>query len=77
VKEIRSQIAKTTSNYDREKLQERLAKLVGWVAVIKMGAATETEMKKKNARGRTRSMPLVRRWRKALFPGGAWPWRVT
>src|SRR6201994_1804628 len=45
VKEIRSQIEKTTSDYDREKLQERLAKLVGGVAVIKVGAATETEMK--------------------------------
>src|SRR5207249_10916571 len=45
VKEIRGQIDKTTSDYDREKLQERLAKLVGGVAVIKVGAATETEMK--------------------------------
>src|SRR5207248_11101080 len=50
VKEIRSQIDKTTSDYDREKLQERLAKLVGGVAVIKVGAATETEMKAKKAR---------------------------
>src|SRR4030081_3398829 len=50
VKEIRSQIEKTTSDYDREKLQERLAKLVGGVAVIKVGAATETEMKEKKAR---------------------------
>ena len=50
VKEIRSQIDKTTSDYDREKLQERLAKLVGGVAVIKVGAATETEMKEKKAR---------------------------
>jgi len=48
--EIRSQIDKTTSDYDREKLQERLAKLVGGVAVIKVGAATETEMKEKKAR---------------------------
>src|SRR2546423_10795928 len=47
VKEIRSQVDKTTSDYDREKLQERLAKLVGGVAVIKVGAATETEMKEK------------------------------
>src|SRR5262249_20736008 len=47
VREIRSQIEKTTSDYDREKLQERLAKLVGGVAVIKVGAATETEMKEK------------------------------
>jgi chaperonin GroEL len=50
VKEIRNQIEKTTSDYDREKLQERLAKLVGGVAVIKVGAATETEMKEKKAR---------------------------
>ena len=50
VKEIRSQVEKTTSDYDREKLQERLAKLVGGVAVIKVGAATETELKEKKAR---------------------------
>jgi chaperonin GroEL len=48
--EIRSQIEVTTSDYDREKLQERLAKLVGGVAVVKVGAATETEMKEKKAR---------------------------
>lgn len=50
VKLIRAQIEETTSDYDREKLQERLAKLVGGVAVIKVGAATETEMKEKKAR---------------------------
>jgi len=50
VKQIRMQIDETTSDYDREKLQERLAKLVGGVAVIKVGAATETEMKEKKAR---------------------------
>jgi chaperonin GroEL len=50
VKQIRSQIEDTTSDYDREKLQERLAKIVGGVAVIKVGAATETEMKEKKAR---------------------------
>ncbi len=50
VKQIRAQIDETTSDYDREKLQERLAKLVGGVAVIKVGAATETEMKEKKAR---------------------------
>jgi len=50
VKEIRAEIDKTTSDYDREKLQERLAKLVGGVAVVKVGAATETEMKEKKAR---------------------------
>ena len=48
--EIRAQVENTTSDYDREKLQERLAKLVGGVAVIKVGAATETEMKEKKAR---------------------------
>jgi chaperonin GroEL len=50
IAEIRTQIENTTSDYDREKLQERLAKLVGGVAVIKVGAATETEMKEKKAR---------------------------
>ena len=50
VKQIRGQIEETTSDYDREKLQERLAKLVGGVAVIKVGAATESEMKEKKAR---------------------------
>ena len=50
VKQIRAQIEETTSDYDREKLQERLAKLVGGVAVIRVGAATETEMKEKKAR---------------------------
>ncbi|GIX47983.1 MAG: hypothetical protein KatS3mg131_2194 [Candidatus Tectimicrobiota bacterium] len=50
VKQIRTQIEETTSDYDREKLQERLAKLVGGVAVIKVGAATEAELKEKKAR---------------------------
>ncbi len=50
IKQLRTQIADTSSDYDREKLQERLAKLVGGVAVIKVGAATETEMKEKKAR---------------------------
>jgi chaperonin GroEL len=50
VKEIRAEIERATSDYDREKLQERLAKLVGGVAVIRVGAATETEMKEKKAR---------------------------
>ena len=50
VKQIRTQVEETTSDYDREKLQERLAKLVGGVAVIRIGAATETEMKEKKAR---------------------------
>ncbi|MGN2393737.1 chaperonin GroEL, partial [Pelomicrobium sp. G1] len=50
VKQIRAQIEETTSDYDREKLQERVAKLAGGVAVIKVGAATEVEMKEKKAR---------------------------
>jgi chaperonin GroEL len=50
VKQLRAQIEDTTSDYDREKLQERLAKLVGGIAIIKVGAATETEMKEKKAR---------------------------
>jgi chaperonin GroEL len=50
IKQLRAQVEETTSDYDREKLQERLAKLVGGVAVIKVGAATETEMKEKKAR---------------------------
>jgi len=50
VKQLRSQIEETTSDYDREKLQERLAKLAGGVAIIKVGASTETEMKEKKAR---------------------------
>jgi chaperonin GroEL len=67
VKEIRAQIEKTTSDYDKEKLQERLAKLVGGVAIIKVGAATETELKEKKARGlhgedwRADCAPLARR----------------
>src|SRR5208283_3814823 len=50
IKQIRAQIEETTSNYDREKLQERLAKLVGGVAVVRVAAATEIEMKEKKAR---------------------------
>jgi chaperonin GroEL len=50
IKQLRAQIEETTSDYDREKLQERLAKLAGGVAIIKVGAATETEMKEKKAR---------------------------
>jgi len=50
IKQIRTQVDETTSDYDREKLQERLAKLAGGVAIIKVGAATETEMKEKKAR---------------------------
>jgi chaperonin GroEL len=52
VKEINSQIEETTSDYDREKLQERLAKLSGGVAILRVGAATEIEMKEKKAKSR-------------------------
>jgi chaperonin GroEL (HSP60 family) len=50
IKQLRMQIEETTSDYDKEKLQERLATLVGGVAIIKVGAATETELKEKKAR---------------------------
>jgi len=50
IKQLRSQVEETTSDYDREKLHQRLAKLAGGVAIIKVGAATETEMKEKKAR---------------------------
>ena len=61
VRQIRTQIDETTSDYDREKLQERLAKLVGGVAVISVGAATETEMKEKEGQSRRRSERYPRR----------------
>jgi chaperonin GroEL len=70
VKEIRSQIDKTTSDYDREKLQERLAKLVGGVAVIKVGAATETEMKEKKARVEDTMHATRAAVEEGIVPGG-------
>ena len=70
VKEIRSQIDKTTSDYDREKLQERLAKLVGGVAVIKVGAATETEMKEKKARVEDAMHATSAAVEEGIVPGG-------
>ena len=70
VKEIRSQIEKTTSDYDREKLQERLAKLVGGVAVIKVGAATETEMKEKKARVEDAMHATRAAVEEGIVPGG-------
>jgi chaperonin GroEL len=70
VKEIRSQIEKTTSEYDREKLQERLAKLVGGVAVIKVGAATETEMKEKKARVEDAMHATRAAVEEGIVPGG-------
>src|SRR5437660_3359940 len=70
LKEIRSQIDKTTSDYDREKLQERLAKLVGGVAVIKVGAATETEMKEKKARVEDAMHATRAAVEEGIVPGG-------
>ncbi len=70
VKEIRSQIEKVTSDYDREKLQERLAKLVGGVAVIKVGAATETEMKEKKARVEDAMHATRAAVEEGIVPGG-------
>jgi chaperonin GroEL len=70
VKEIRGQIDKTSSDYDREKLQERLAKLVGGVAVIKVGAATETEMKEKKARVEDAMHATRAAVEEGIVPGG-------
>jgi len=70
VKQIRVQIDETTSDYDREKLQERLAKLVGGVAVIKVGAATETEMKEKKARVEDSMHATRAAVEEGIVPGG-------
>jgi chaperonin GroEL len=70
VKQIRAQIDETTSDYDREKLQERLAKLVGGVAVIKVGAATETEMKEKKARVEDAMHATKAAVEEGIVPGG-------
>jgi chaperonin GroEL len=70
VREIRSQAEKATSDYDREKLQERLAKLVGGVAVIKVGAATETEMKEKKARVEDAMHATRAAVEEGIVPGG-------
>ncbi|MEA2540617.1 MAG: chaperonin GroEL [Acidobacteriaceae bacterium] len=70
VKEIRSQVEKTTSDYDREKLQERLAKLIGGVAVIKVGAATEIEMKEKKARVEDAMHATRAAVEEGIVPGG-------
>jgi len=70
VKQIRAQIDDTTSDYDREKLQERLAKLVGGVAVIKVGAATETEMKEKKARVEDAMHATKAAVEEGIVPGG-------
>jgi chaperonin GroEL len=70
IKQIRAQIEETTSDYDREKLQERLAKLVGGVAVIKVGAATETEMKEKKARVEDAMHATKAAVEEGIVPGG-------
>jgi chaperonin GroEL len=70
VKQIRTQIEETTSDYDREKLQERLAKLVGGVAVIKVGAATEAEMKEKKARVEDAMHATKAAVEEGIVPGG-------
>ena len=70
VKQIRTQIEETTSDYDKEKLQERLAKLVGGVAVIKVGAATETELKEKKARVEDAMHATSAAVEEGIVPGG-------
>src|SRR6266540_36807 len=70
IKQIRTQIDENTSDYDREKLQERLAKLVGGVAVIKVGAATETEMKEKKARVEDAMHATKAAVEEGIVPGG-------
>ncbi|HXV59846.1 MAG TPA: chaperonin GroEL [Vicinamibacteria bacterium] len=70
IKQIRNQIEETTSDYDREKLQERLAKLVGGVALIKVGAATETEMKEKKARVEDAMHATKAAAEEGIVPGG-------
>ena len=70
VKQLRTQIEDVTSDYDREKLQERLAKLVGGVAVIKVGAATETEMKEKKARIEDAMHATKAAVEEGIVPGG-------
>jgi chaperonin GroEL len=70
IKQIRAQVEETTSDYDREKLQERLAKLVGGVAVIKVGAATEVEMKEKKARVEDAMHATRAAVEEGIVPGG-------
>jgi chaperonin GroEL len=70
VKQLRVQVADTSSDYDRDKLQERLAKLVGGVAVIKVGAATETEMKEKKARVEDAMHATKAAVEEGIVPGG-------
>ena len=71
IAQIEREIEETDSDYDREKLQERLAKLAGGVAVIQVGAATETELKEKKQRIEDACPPRARRWRKGSSPAAA------
>jgi len=73
IKQIRAQIEETTSDYDREKLQERLAKLAGGVAVLRVGAATETEMKEKKARVEDALNATKAAVEEGIVPGGGVP----
>lgn len=73
IKQIRTQIEETTSDYDREKLQERLAKMVGGVALIKVGAATETEPRRRKPGSKTPCMPPRRPWKRVSSPVAEWP----
>ena len=73
VGQIRRQIEDTTSDYDREKLQERLAKLAGGVAVVNVGAATETEMKERKARVEDALHATRAAVEEGVVPGGVWP----
>ena len=70
IKQLRAQVEETTSDYDREKLQERLAKLAGGVAIIKVGAATETEMKEKKARVEDAMHATRAAVEEGIVPGG-------
>ena len=72
VKQLRTQVEDTTSDYDREKLQERLAKLVGGMAIIKVGAATETEMKEKKARVEDAMHATKAAVEEGIVPAAAW-----
>ena len=74
LKQLRLQIDETTSDSDREKLQERLAKVVGGVAVIRIGAATETEMKQRKARGQDALIATVPPRKKESWRAAAWLW---
>ena len=77
VNQIRVQIDEATSDYDKEKMQERVAKLAGGVAVIKVGAATEVEMKEKRPVLKMRCMLPALRWKRASCPGAVLPWCVA